>query len=266
LTHFEFEENLQDSVGDNDGTEKGGVMAYAEGIAGRYAVDPGGSAYAELPLTAYPRAGFGNGLDTFTYAVWVKRGAYPAGQPFGCLFGSYNSGSNKSVHLAVTHAGGIDFYMRQDGGIACSASTPAGTLSETEWHHIALTYDGAAVCVYVDGILRGTDPTDFPFTHFSDWQTPMVLMARNVRGSIEDRYPGQADDLRIYNTAISREDAARLYYDVTDIRQCIYNLTFDVSGPGGVQDCVVDFYDLAEFAADWLSSGIFQPDNGLDLY
>lgn len=38
---------------------------------------------------------------------------------------------------------------------------------------------------------------------------------------------------------------------------CITNLRFDVSGPDGNPDCVVNIYDFAVFAGEWLTTGLF---------
>ena len=259
LARYEFEQNLQDSVGVNHGIAVGG-MAYAAGVSGNFAIDPNGTNYAELPLTAYPKAGFGNGLETFTYSVWVKRGAYPEGKTVGYLMGNYNDGAQSGVHTSIANTGGATCSLRQDGGTTWSVSAPVGTLPETEWKHLVFTYNGETVKIYVDG-LGVASSSQVSLTNYAAWQYPMALMARNYRGVIQDPYIGQADDLRIFNYAMSDDGAAQLYYDVSGIRPCMSRPSFDVSGPGGTQDCVVNLYDFAEFAADWLSSGLFNPAN-----
>ena len=40
-------------------------------------------------------------------------------------------------------------------------------------------------------------------TDFADWKYMMVLCARNLRGSIQDFFSGNLDDLRIYNYVLT---------------------------------------------------------------
>ncbi|MBN2513777.1 MAG: immunoglobulin domain-containing protein [Sedimentisphaerales bacterium] len=262
LAHYPFEQNGNDAVGVNHGTAING-MDYAAGIVATdgqsWAADPNGANYFEVPAaTAYPRAGFGNGLEEFTYSFWIKRGTYGG---YGRIFGNFNNESNTAVQLNVTGAGALGCLVRQDGGVNRDLNTPTGTVTEDQWHHVAFTFDSVRVSCYVDGIARYYMDA-FPMSSFSDWQYPMALMARNVRGSVNEYYPGQADDLRIYNYAMDREGIAKLYYDVTGTAPCIYgNPEFDVSGPEGKSDCVVNIYDFAEFAKAWLESGLFVPEN-----
>lgn len=44
-----------------------------------------------------------------------------------------------------------------------------------------------------------------------------------------------------------------MYYEVTGRSVCIldYAPAYDLSGPAGQEDCVVNLYDLAAFAVQW---------------
>lgn len=260
LAHYPFEQNGDDAVGVNDGTAING-MDYAAGIVDvegqSWAADPNGANYFEVSKdTAYPRAGFGNGLEEFTYAFWVKRDTYGGN---GRIFGTFNDATNSAVQLNVTGAGALGCYVRQDGGVFRELNTPADTVSEDQWHHVTFTFDSVRVYCYVDGVARYYIDA-FPMSSFTDWQYSMALLARNVRGTVGEYYPGQVDDLRIYNYAMDREAIGQLYYDVTDLLPCINGYpTFDSSGPDGQKDCVVDLYDFADFAANWLNSGLLVP-------
>lgn len=260
LAHYPFEQNGDDVVGGADGTAAGG-MDYAAGIVEAWAADPNGSNHFEVPAAAaYPRGGYGKGLEEFTYAFWVKRGVY-AGN--GRIFGTFNDGSHTAVQVNVTGTGTLGCYVRQEGGVARELNTPSSDplLTEDQWHHVAFTFEGTRIRCFVDGVARYYINAD-PLTDFADWQYSMALAARNVRGAIGERYPGQLDDLRIYNYAMDVEGIGQLYYDVTGEAPCVYGSpAFDTTGPEGVRDCVVDLYDFADFAADWLTSGLLIPQN-----
>ncbi len=115
---------------------------------------------------------------------------------------------------------------------------------------------------FVDGVYEYfVDYTEFePMVNFADWQYPLTLLARQNRAVVDEFYPGQVDDLRIYNYEMEREAIGKLYYDVTNEPSCVYGSPdLDLSGPEGEPDCVVDLYDFAVFAADWLNSGLYDP-------
>ncbi len=255
LAHYMFEYDGSDSAGANTAIAVNN-MGYTTGIVTADAqiasADPNGNNYFMVPAeTAYPRAGFGNGLEECTYAMWVNPGDYTGN---GRLFGTFNDGSNTAVQINVTGAGGIGFYIRQEGNVFREFNV-TGVVKKGEWQHLVLSYDGRQQKIYVNGQVQAMSSENNPLTDFADWQYPLVIFARNVRGSINEFYKGQADDFRIYNYALNKEDVARLYYDVTGQRPCIYEVSaFDFTG-----DCVVDLDDFAMFAASWLDSGLFVP-------
>jgi hypothetical protein len=83
----------------------------------------------------------------------------------------------------------------------------AGTSSalSTGWNHIAVTYDGANVKYYINGIQDG--PTVAYVTTFSPGQR--YIGAYNY-GGITSFFPGNIDDVRIYNRALSATEVAAL--------------------------------------------------------
>lgn len=81
---------------------------------------------------------------------------------------------------------------------------PNQTVLSTGWHHLAGTYDGTTMALYVDGVQTGTrsangildlDPTD-------NW-----LLGGGASGGLLD---GRIDDVRMYNTALTSAQIAAL--------------------------------------------------------
>lgn len=73
------------------------------------------------------------------------------------------------------------------------------------WHHIAVTGDGTAAKIYIDGVYRGTAKTWRAITgtqiYISGWNT----------GTSYSWSSGKLSDFRIYATALSAADVADLY-------------------------------------------------------
>ena len=115
LAQYMFENDGSDAAGANDATAVGD-MAYAAGVvtsAGQaMAADPNGSTYFTVPAeTAYPRAGFGNGLEEGTYAMWINPGGYTG---YGRLFGTFNDDSNTAIQSMSRGRGRFVSNIRQE--------------------------------------------------------------------------------------------------------------------------------------------------------
>ncbi len=129
----------------------------------------------------------------------------------------------------------------------------AGTMpvADDNWHLIVGTFDGTSSKLYIDGVLdiQNTFGTALGKNTADVW-------IGNVRtGSNNRLYNGLMDDVRIYNYALTREDVAQMYYDVTGQTVCMYGIPAgDVNG-----DCAVDLEDIIIMASEWLTAGFYSP-------
>jgi hypothetical protein len=251
LSYYQFEQNILDSAGVNHGTAVGSELDYVNHALDEqgYALNCRGSSYISLPVrTAYPRAGSGNGLNEFTYSMWVKRAPY-TGTKY--IIGNYNDGTNTCMQIDIRDTGATEIYLREDGGASLTLRSPEGLISVDKWHLLAFTYDGLNLGIYIDGILRSS--SSGVLTKFSAWQYPMVLLGRNVRGRVDGIFEGWLDDLKIYNYAFTSQEIVMQWYQDTGKKICMYGPpTYDMNG-----DCKVDLNDFLLFASYWLDSGLF---------
>ena len=105
--------------------------------------------------------------------------------------------------------------------------------ADSDWHHLAASYDGTMVRWYGDGRLIGSGVRDV--------NTPdNVHMGK--RDDNENYFPGSVDEVRIYNRVLSDGEVASLG-GLTEP----YSQPFDLNVDG-----VVDFRDYAILAAAWL--------------
>ena len=128
-----------------------------------------------------------------------------------------------------------------------------GSLADSQWHLVTMTYDGIRLTLYVDGqqANQSGELTAIAATNIH----PVVIGAEREDGFTP--YDGLIDELTIYNYALDPYTIANDYVAVmTTEAICVDGTTgleFDVSGPEGVPDCTVDLYDFATFAATWLN-------------
>jgi hypothetical protein len=99
------------------------------------------------------------------------------------LYASTDSGQ-PSAHVLV--GAPPDTFQR------ATTSTPAGA-----WTHIAATYDGTTLRVYVNGVQEASKPLSGPITTSND---PLRIGGNNIWG---EWFSGLIDDIRIYNHALT---------------------------------------------------------------
>ncbi len=262
---YPFELNANDAIGTNHGTAVGGLFYTSDVLVKldgqTWAAEPNGVSYVQLPAGAYPKAGFGNGLETGSIAFWFKGNLYTR----QTVIGSANDGLTTLIQVQAPYTGDgvIRLYMRSENGSAIDCQTAGTTLLDNKWHYVAVTYEvssgtASKAAIYFDGKLAA-EKTGSVFGKMADWTYPVTIFGLNNRGTITERCIGMFDDLQIYNYELTAEQIADTYYNVTGKQSCIleYASQFDLTGPDGQPDCKVDLYDLTAMSAVWLDSGLY---------
>ena len=77
------------------------------------------------------------------------------------------------------------------------------------WVHLAGTYDGATVRLYVNGAEVASEPLTGTFAHD---RTPVILggNGNNDSGVPTELFPGRIDELMLYARALGADEIARL--------------------------------------------------------
>jgi hypothetical protein len=132
--------------------------------------------------------------NQFTIAAWV----WDNGSNYGHVFSAGDASNNRKWLLQLSSNGGdSDYFWSDTNGTfkrSLSYVTPLGA-----WHHLAVTYDGANMKTYGDGVLKSTKT----FTGaLSAWAT-LHIGADNVYGS---GINGKLDDAIILNNAATAND------------------------------------------------------------
>ncbi len=91
-----------------------------------------------------------------------------------------------------------------NSGAPVVKSTTATWLANT-WYHIAATYDGAQMKIYVNGVLEGTTATTTAPVINSN---PLQLGGNTDQGFY---YPGALDEARLYNRALTLAEVSALH-------------------------------------------------------
>ncbi|MFO1019168.1 MAG: LamG-like jellyroll fold domain-containing protein [Planctomycetales bacterium] len=183
----DYSEN--DSAGTNDGFLQGNAT-YDDGKFGPGFVLDGDGDYVKLANSPPLQ------LQDFTISAWVKRASTTKG---GLIFGYGQSG--------------YTFGINDDGTLLLSAvgiSSVSSTnlkITDTGFHHVAITKSGASVIVYVDGVAETLAPYQ---TFFSFFTNPAIgARADNGTGS----FNGVLDEVAIFNRPLGPTEIQSLMTD-----------------------------------------------------
>ena len=195
------EGNAKDRIGHHNGAMINGA-GYDDGKVGQAFLFDGKNQYVKISQS--PAL---NPVNQLTIEFWMK--AAPDNP-----MNSYQ-GLVTSDFYGVEIAGGVSFYLSSNRGTSWEITSHA-SLTSGVWHHIAGTYDGARLRLYVDG-----QPYGSPLPHIGKI-SPMLAGSFVAIGSEDGRtgfpncvgsryFDGLIDEVSIYNRALSNLEISAIY-------------------------------------------------------
>src|SRR3990167_3483110 len=125
---------------------------------------------------------FNSAFPIFTMEAWVKRNTTGSRQFI------FNTG-NADIEFQADNT----LFLNQTGtGFGCTTAT---TYTDTNWHHVAATWDASTIKLYVDGVniaCTGTTPSGT----YASTSAAAYIGARITNSNY---FSGQIDDVRFYN-------------------------------------------------------------------
>jgi hypothetical protein len=193
---WKFDNNANDSSGNgNNGTLNGGATYDAAGKIG--------AALSVDGVDDYVDCGNGASLnitDTITVAAWVKTADAGNAQ-----HNPFVSKGNRGYILKHYLDNYIQFTVYGASAWHNANGPVVTTAFNNDWHHVAGTFDGTQVKLYVDGKLVGSGL----YSGTIDTNTFNLNIGRNAEAT--DRlYYGLIDDVRIYHGVLPSAEIAKL--------------------------------------------------------
>lgn len=153
----------------------------------------------------------GVSVTTFTLSSWFKT-SNGAQSTWRTILNKQNGGdwSQRNYWFGLS-AGYCSNYgeliiLYSVGGTGDVGRLCSGVrLDDNSWHHGAATYDGTTLKIYVDGVLAGSQTVSAPDQVSNDTYVGMYGDGSTLA------FPGNLDDVRIYNRALSGSDISDLY-------------------------------------------------------
>jgi hypothetical protein len=212
IGEWHLDGDAKDTSGNgNDGALAGNVT-FAPGKYGKAAALNGAGDYVTVPDSASLK----DGQTGLTVAAWVKLERLPAANTYYTPIAKEHS-----YRFIISSDGGAHFVVAtsKNGWYADGTVAGLGTrLDAGEWYHLAATYDGHELRVYVNGALDGMGGplTGYIAAHAKQLgrngenvKAPLTFGAK-TSGNL-DYTAGLIDEVRVYDRALSDDEIAALY-------------------------------------------------------
>jgi len=212
VSRWSGEGNANDSVDSNHGTLQSGVSFVSGKVGQAFRFDGSGGAYIDLPNSAnlFPPSG------QITIAAWIKPN-YSAFNLWDTILTKRDGCSSAGVayQLAVNKGDAHDVYgavvlalSRADGSIdRANAGPSAATVPDDgQFHHVAGTFDGSMMKVYLDGQLVGQLARSEPLLA----TTTTAPQIGHHGGCASQRANAAIDEVEFYDQALSGKRISKL--------------------------------------------------------
>jgi hypothetical protein len=196
VAHWKLDNNAQDSSGNgNDGTLNGGPTYVA---AGRI-----GAALSVDGIDDYVDCGNGASLnitDTISLSAWIK-----AVDIANAQHNPFIAKGDTAYAIKHNTNNRLEFFVYNNNAWHTATSAVLNADYNNSWHHVAGTFDGVQLKLYLDGKVVGNNLYTGPIAT----DTYNVNLGRNSQNT--DRlYYGLIDDARIYHGVLTKAEIAAL--------------------------------------------------------
>ena len=137
----------------------------------------------------------------FSLSAWVYPNRDGNG---GAVVGKFDTGREGAYFLEILANGQVQFHRE---AAPWNLVTGAG-IPFDRWSHIAATFDGGTMRVYINGVQSG----QLASTGYvpASLNTPVTIGAYYVNGNLTNFFDGTLDDVRIYRKALSAGEVGAL--------------------------------------------------------
>jgi len=214
-----------DSIGKNHGKAQGGAKTVASGILGRAArFRAEDQQYIDVPHSQDLEMSIGNQI---TVAGWINQSSMQTADWITLL-----SKSNHSYALQLQDGNMPRFTIYDDtnytGNNRWRSVNANSTISQGTWYHLAGTYDGEQVRIYINGVLQNAS---INAGKLSNSNLQPLFFADNS-GATGRYFDGMIDEFKIYDVALSPGRVYGLYYNELNGRDWDGRIRDEIVCPG----------------------------------
>jgi len=180
---------LADGVGGNDAS-----CTSCPTLDGSVAIFNGTSSCLDVPgLQSWM-------VPAFTISAWIEAAA-----PSGPIVAKESDTTCPSPSMEISNAHPGIVQLNTSDSTHNLAYTPATTVTMQQWHHVAVTWDGTAQQVYVDGVCDcAITPALAPLDNIAQFSIGCYPAAGTF-------FEGSIDEVRLYDRVLAADEIAQLY-------------------------------------------------------
>lgn len=142
-----------------------------------------------------------------TAEAWVRKEGSPG--PWAYILSKGADGCEAASYGLYSGAdGGLNFYVYDGRAYRLSSPDAGRDIWDGRWHHVAGTFDGDRVRLYVDGVQVG-DGNPAPGIRYG-LPSGEAFYIGNYRGSCDRPFDGAIDDVRMWSRAFGPADIPQL--------------------------------------------------------
>ncbi len=200
VSWWRAEDNALDTINGNHGTLQNGV-GFANGFVGRaFSFD---GVDDQITISHASNQNTGNQI---TIDAWIRLDSSGHGRTILQKRSAANIGGYvfETVHSPFGPDNALQFVI-MIGGVYRTATSTANVITNGVWHHVAATYDGSSIRIFVDGV----PVADQPQTGTIDAVTDPMVIGRNVSNPAF-AFHGLIDELELFNRALSPQEIASI--------------------------------------------------------
>lgn len=248
--HWPFEGDSLDIAGGAETVVFGTPDFSVEGITGNYAIDLNGIAPDDIEkyisVTNSDSVKLRSGQYTVSAYVNVteRTNQMILIHGLGCsTWASWYLSIGGSENGEVP--GRVAFGIRSGNGGANDRVASSDEIALGTWVHVAGTYDGELLKLYVNGAMVDSLATStIPFDSAEN-----LYFGADPGCNGRNFFDGKLDDVRIYNYALDPMVLAYMYHNTTGGNVCVQELRpeFDLN-----DDCMTTLVDIAILALNWM--------------
>jgi hypothetical protein len=194
--------NGNDIAGTNNGTLINGTTFVAGMVGQAFSLD-GVDDEVLVPHNSNQNTG-----GQITIDAWVNPSSYGHGRPIAQKRSSYNVGGYtfETTHSPWGPDNGLQFVI-WIGGTPYTVQTLANVVAVDTWQHIAATFDGVTMKIYVNGIEKASTLV----SGVIDASTDPLVIGRNVVYPLLYVWQGVIDEVELFNRALSQAEIQAIF-------------------------------------------------------
>jgi hypothetical protein len=222
---YEGENNLLDSRGGNNPVQVSNSMVYSTGKVGQAFDVQFASAQNRWDAPDNPNFNQQN----LTLEAWIKTGGISQNTDEGFIASKSGTDGASGYEFGIgTPAQGGRLRFALNGGIGGADLFGTTSVSDNVFHHVAATYDGSVMKIYIDGVLDAQKIITITISYPADH--PFILYRREYGGiPSPENFLGIIDELGFYNRALSSSEIQAIF-NAGSAGKCKPTATFAPSG------------------------------------